>query len=151
MTSPAGANRLDRPVDARPRPRTRQRRPTSRSSSTAATRARIAAPPTRKSRRCGDRFGERLRYVFRQRPITDSELARRAAELAESSADEDAFWRAHVELMSRSHSLTEDDLRAVADDVVFARVPPDERSARWHLQPHASTPTSTVPAAAASR
>ena len=31
-----------------------------------------------------DRFGDRLRYVFRHRPITGSDIARRAAELAES-------------------------------------------------------------------
>jgi NhaA family Na+:H+ antiporter len=30
-----------------------------------------------------DRFGDRLRYVFRHRPLTGSEIARRAAELAE--------------------------------------------------------------------
>jgi NhaA family Na+:H+ antiporter len=63
-----------------------------------------------------DRFGDRLRYVFRQRPITGSELARRAAEIAETAPDEDAFWRAHVELMSRSHDLSEDDLVAVVGD-----------------------------------
>ena len=32
-----------------------------------------------------DRFGDRLRYVFRQRPLTGSDIARRAAELAESA------------------------------------------------------------------
>ena len=30
-----------------------------------------------------DRFGDRLRYVFRHRPLTGSDIARRAAELAE--------------------------------------------------------------------
>ena len=30
-----------------------------------------------------DQFGERLRYVFRHRPLTGSDIARRAAELAE--------------------------------------------------------------------
>ena len=29
-----------------------------------------------------DRFGERMRYVFRHRPLTDNDLARCAAELA---------------------------------------------------------------------
>ena len=60
--------------------------------------------------RLRDRFGDRIRYVFRQRPITGSELARRAAVAAETASDEDMFWRAHVELMSRSLDLTEDDL-----------------------------------------
>jgi Na+:H+ antiporter, NhaA family len=66
--------------------------------------------------RLRDRFGDRLRYVFRQRPITGNALARRAADLAERSPDEETFWRAHVELMSRSHDLTEDDLAAVVAD-----------------------------------
>ena len=64
-----------------------------------------------------DRFGERMRYVFRQRPITGSDLARRAADVAETARGEDAFWRAHVELMTRSHALAEADLFAVIADV----------------------------------
>jgi NhaA family Na+:H+ antiporter len=61
-----------------------------------------------------DRFGDRLRYVFRQRPLTGSELARRAADIAESAPDEDSFWRGHVKLMTRSADLTEDDVDNVA-------------------------------------
>ncbi len=61
-------------------------------------------------------FGPRLRYVFRNRPLATS-LARRAAELAERAGDPDRFWRAHVALMTRSASLTEDDLEAVALDL----------------------------------
>ena len=60
-----------------------------------------------------DQFGDRLRYVFRHRPLTDSDIALRAAELVER-VDSDRFWDAHIELMTRSHELTEDDLRAVA-------------------------------------
>ena len=30
-----------------------------------------------------DRFGDRMRYVFRHRPLRDNEIARQAAELAE--------------------------------------------------------------------
>ncbi len=67
--------------------------------------------------RLRDRFGDRLRYVFRQRPITGSDIARRAADIAESAADEEAFWEAHVKLMTRSASLTEDDLAAVAKEL----------------------------------
>jgi len=62
-----------------------------------------------------DRFGDRLRYVFCQRPITGSDIARRAADIAESAPDEASFWNAHVELMTRSATLTEDDLASVAD------------------------------------
>lgn len=60
------------------------------------------------------RFGDRLRYVFRHRPITGSDIAERAAELAERIEDPARFWEAHVGLMSRSAMLTEEDLRAVA-------------------------------------
>ena len=93
-----------------------------------------------------DRLGERMRYVFRQRPLTDNELARRAAELAER-ADPDRFWKAHIALMTRSEELTEDDLVSVARDLhldeeqgpemaqeavrrATARVEADEASAR---------------------
>ena len=62
-----------------------------------------------------DQFGERLRYVFRHKPLTDNDLARRAAELAERTDDPIRFWEAHVELMSRSEELTEDDLISVAE------------------------------------
>lgn len=59
-------------------------------------------------------LGERMRYVFRHRPVTGSERARRAAELAES-VPFDRFWDAHVALMTRSAgALTEADIDAVA-------------------------------------
>jgi len=63
-----------------------------------------------------DEFGERLRYVFRHKPLTGSDLARRAAELVEC-AGPDRFWDAHIKLMTRSETLTEDDLVAVAADL----------------------------------
>lgn len=66
-----------------------------------------------------DQFGDRLRYVFRQRPLTGSDIARRAAELAERS-DPARFWDVHVELMNRSKTLTEEDLQAVADELGLA-------------------------------
>jgi NhaA family Na+:H+ antiporter len=91
-------------------------------------------------------LGDRLRYVFRHRPVSGNPLARRAAELVERARDADTFWEAHVKLMSRSETLTEDDLRSVADDLgvevppetpstedwrrVADRVTADERSAR---------------------
>jgi NhaA family Na+:H+ antiporter len=93
-----------------------------------------------------DRFGDRLRYVFRHRPLTGSDIARRAAELVERADGPEQFWHAHVELMTRSETLTEDDLVAVASDLnvvgedadeaeraarrAKARVESDERSAR---------------------
>src|SRR5688572_2186815 len=85
-----------------------------------------------------DRFGDRLRYVFRQRPLTGSAIARRAAELAESARSDEEFWKAHVALMSRSAELTESDLEFVAREMgiapgdagAAARVEADVASAR---------------------
>jgi NhaA family Na+:H+ antiporter len=93
-----------------------------------------------------DELGERLRYVFRHRPLTGSDIARRAAELAERAGTPDRFWDAHVALMTRSGTLTEDDLVAVAHELgvpepgteenqdaadrAKARVEADEASAR---------------------
>jgi NhaA family Na+:H+ antiporter len=64
-----------------------------------------------------DQLGDRLRYVFRHRPLRGSDIARRAAELAERCPDHDTFWKAHVALMTRSPELTEDDIAAVASEL----------------------------------
>jgi Na+:H+ antiporter, NhaA family len=64
-----------------------------------------------------DQLGDRLRYVFRHRPLRGSDIARRAAELAERCPDHDCFWKAHVALMTRSPELTEDDVAAVAREL----------------------------------
>ena len=88
-----------------------------------------------------DRLGDRLLYVFRHKPLTGSDIARRAAEIVERAPDAETFWRAHITLMTRSETLTEDDLAAVADDLRLhadaaaaedarARVAADEASAR---------------------
>ena len=76
-----------------------------------------------------EQLGDRVRYVFRHRPISGSELARRAAELVEQAETPDEFWSAHVSLMTRSRTLTEDDLRAVADDLRLGENPPDVAAA----------------------
>jgi len=64
-----------------------------------------------------DQLGERIRYVFRHRPLTGVDLALRAAELAERANESGRFWEAHLTLMTRSEELTEDDLLAVARDL----------------------------------
>ncbi|MGZ8851343.1 MAG: Na+/H+ antiporter NhaA [Thermoanaerobaculia bacterium] len=64
-----------------------------------------------------DEFGDRLRYVFRHRPIPGNDLARRSAELAERAPDEESFWKAHYALMTRSGTLTEEDLGAVEEQL----------------------------------
>jgi NhaA family Na+:H+ antiporter len=67
-----------------------------------------------------DRFGDRMCYTFRHRPLTGSDIARRAAELAERARDPEHFWNAHIELMTRSDILTEEDLDTVARDLGLA-------------------------------
>ncbi len=62
-----------------------------------------------------ERLGDRIRYVFRHRPIP-GDLARRAAELVERASPEQ-FWDAHMALMTRSETLTEEDLAAVAEEL----------------------------------
>lgn len=73
-----------------------------------------------------DQLGERVRYVFRHRPLTGSDIALRAAELVERARTAEQFWDAHVKLMTRSQVLTEDDLEAVARDLGLAEQAPDQ-------------------------
>jgi len=88
-----------------------------------------------------DALGERLAYVFRHKPLKGSDIARRAAVLAERAPDAESFWRTHVTLMTRSPTLTEEDLAVVAaelglvgdaaaESAAKARVAEDERSAK---------------------
>jgi NhaA family Na+:H+ antiporter len=119
----AGGNRLDRPVDE------------ARDHILGAKKAAItlveygsyACPHCRAANEriseIRDQLGERLRYVFRHRPLTGSELARRAAELVERAEDPDQFWKAHIELMTRSQTLTEEDLGVVASELGLALEP----------------------------
>ncbi len=64
-----------------------------------------------------DELGDRMRYVFRHRPVTGSELARRAAEVVERARTPEEFWKAHIALMNRSETLLEEDVRAVAREL----------------------------------
>lgn len=73
-----------------------------------------------------DQFGDRLAHVFRHRPLTGSELAVRAAELAERAAERGKFWKAHVALMTRSTDLQEVDLEAIAREL---DLPPESGAA----------------------
>ncbi|HEV8501625.1 MAG TPA: Na+/H+ antiporter NhaA [Casimicrobiaceae bacterium] len=114
MSDTTTAHRLDRPVD----PRRDHVLGPARADLTLVEYGSYACPYCRVANdevaKLRDRYGERMRYVFRQRPITGSDLARRAAALAETAPDEATFWSAHVELMTRSQALTEEDLTAVA-------------------------------------
>jgi len=62
-------------------------------------------------------LGDRLRYVFRHYPLPGSDIARRAAELAEHARDSRQFWDAHVTLMTHSRTLSEEDLSLVASEL----------------------------------
>jgi NhaA family Na+:H+ antiporter len=62
-----------------------------------------------------DRFGSRLRYVFRHRPITGNEHALAAAELAEYAYEVSGeYWPIHDALMKRGPALRSADLPALA-------------------------------------
>ena len=63
------------------------------------------------------RFGERMRYVFRHRPITGDPMALRAAEFAEYAHETaNRFWDAHDALMKRGPALVESELCASVVD-----------------------------------
>src|SRR5688500_9704089 len=65
-----------------------------------------------------DRFGERMRYVYRHRPITGDAQALRAAELAEYAHESAGrFWQAHDALMKRGPGLAEGELEQLARDL----------------------------------
>lgn len=83
-----------------------------------------------------DALGERVRYVFRHRPLTGSDIALRAAELVERAGSAEQFWAAHVKLMTRSQTLTEDDLAAVARDLGL--IEPDQEQDERGIQRAAS-------------
>ena len=65
--------------------------------------------------RLRDRFGERMRYVFRHRPITGDDMALRAADLAEYAHESAGrFWEVHDVLMKRGPGLDAHELESLA-------------------------------------
>jgi protein-disulfide isomerase len=64
------------------------------------------------------RMGERLRFVFRNFPITTSHPhAEQAAESAEAAAAQERFWEMHDLLYENQRRLEDDDLRAYAEQL----------------------------------
>lgn len=62
-----------------------------------------------------DRFGPRMRYVFRHRPITGNADALAAAEFVEvAQATSDNHWTLHDRLMKRGGALTAGELPGLA-------------------------------------
>jgi NhaA family Na+:H+ antiporter len=75
-----------------------------------------------------DRFGDKMRYVFRHRPDADSGHAQRAAELAEYASETNGdFWPVHDALMKRGPTFTPDDFDQIARE--FKLPPRDEARA----------------------
>jgi NhaA family Na+:H+ antiporter len=74
-----------------------------------------------------DKFGDRLRYVFRHRPITGSEKAKKAAELAEYAGETTGrFWEVHDALMKRGPVFKDGDFEEIAHE--FELPPADARA-----------------------
>ena len=75
-------------------------------------------------RRLRDRFGDRLRYVYRHLPLTDRHEATRAAEIAEyAEAVGGRFWEAHDLLMRNGPEFDPGELDALGGRF---HVPPRE-------------------------
>jgi Na+:H+ antiporter, NhaA family len=69
-----------------------------------------------------NRFGERMRYVFRHLPVADNEDALRASELAEYAAETTGrFWEVHQALMERGPAFSEDDFGQIARELNLPR------------------------------
>jgi protein-disulfide isomerase len=66
------------------------------------------------------RMGERLRFVFRNFPISTSHPhAEQAAEGAEAAAAQGKFWEMHDLLYENQKRLGDDDLRAYAESIAL--------------------------------
>jgi protein-disulfide isomerase len=64
------------------------------------------------------RMGERLRFVFRNFPISTSHAhAEQAAEAAEAAAAQGRFWQMHDLLYENQQRLGDEDLRAYAEQL----------------------------------
>ena len=65
-----------------------------------------------------NRFGERMRYVFRHLPMAGNENALRASELAEyAAATTGQFWEVHQALMERGPAFSDGDFGRVAHEL----------------------------------
>jgi len=61
------------------------------------------------------RFGDRMRYIFRHQPVSDSEVAVQAAELTEYAAvTTGKFWEVHEALMEHGPVFAAGDLERIA-------------------------------------
>jgi NhaA family Na+:H+ antiporter len=84
-----------------------------------------------------NRFGDRMRYVFRHLPVAGSDTAVRAAELAEAAEANGRFWELHEALMERGPGLNEGDLEQIALQLGLAHAAEHDfalRAARARVQ-----------------
>ena len=78
-----------------------------------------------------ERFGERLRYVYRHLPLADREMATKAAEMAEYASETGGrFWDVHDALMQRSPHFDQGDLDRLAGELGVPR--PEQREEHAH-------------------
>jgi protein-disulfide isomerase len=76
------------------------------------------------------RMGERLRFVFRNFPISTSHAhAEQAAEAAEAAAAQGRFWQMHDLLYENQQRLGDEDLRAYAEQLGLEVEPFDQELA----------------------
>jgi protein-disulfide isomerase len=74
-----------------------------------------------------ERMAERLRFVFRNFPITTSHPhAEQAAEAAEAAAAQGRFWQMHDVLYENQQRLGDEDLRAYAEQLGLELGPFDQ-------------------------
>ncbi|MCE3224746.1 MAG: sodium/proton antiporter, NhaA family [Nitrospira sp.] len=70
-----------------------------------------------------NRFGTRMRYVFRHRPIPGSDHAKQAAELAEYVSEATGqFWTIHQALMNHGPTFRDGDLERIASDLNLSAI-----------------------------
>lgn len=76
------------------------------------------------------RFGDQMRYVFRQLPVAGNEKATQASELAQYAAQTTGnFWGVHEALMERGPAFSESDFQRIALDFNLSRIDAPHESA----------------------
>ena len=76
------------------------------------------------------RMGDRLRFVFRNFPITTSHPhAERAAEAAEAAATQGRFWEMHDLLYENQQRLSDEDLHSYAEQLGLDVAPFEQQMA----------------------
>jgi len=64
-----------------------------------------------------DKYGDKVRIVFRDYPLPSHRSAPRAAEAAHCADDQGKFWEMHDKLFSKTGPVAESDIRKYAEDI----------------------------------